>query len=108
MVYDATANGLNECVWSPPFWLPTLNTLVRCLDEDSWMTDRDMGDMFLNFQLHESAVPFTGVQLLSLYDSPNKVGLRSAVWDRNPMGFALSPYNSIKMALIVEEISKGD
>jgi hypothetical protein len=67
-----------------------------------------MGDMFLNFQLHESAVPFTGVQLLSLYDSPNKVGLRSAVWDRNPMGFAQSPYNSIKMALIVEEISKGD
>jgi hypothetical protein len=28
MVYDATANGLNDCVWSPPFWLPTLNTLV--------------------------------------------------------------------------------
>jgi len=72
MVYDATANGLNECVWSPPFWLPTLNTLVRCLDEDLWMTDRDMGDMFLNFQLHESAVPFTGVQLLSLYDSPTR------------------------------------
>jgi hypothetical protein len=67
-----------------------------------------MGDMFLNFQLHESAVPFTGVQLLSLYNSPNKVGLRLAVWDRNLMGFAPSPYNSIKMALIVEEISKGD
>ena len=82
------------------------------------MTDRDMGEMFLNFQLHESAVPFTGVQLSSLYDSPNElsslydspneVGLRSAVWDRNLMGFAPSPYNSIKMALIVEEISKGD
>ena len=23
MVYNATANGLNECVWSPSFWLPT-------------------------------------------------------------------------------------
>ncbi len=43
IVYDATANGLNECVWSPPFWLPTINTLVRGLDENSWMTDRGHG-----------------------------------------------------------------
>ena len=72
------------------------------------MTDQDMGNMFLNFQLHKSAVLFTGVQLSSLYDSPEEVGLRSAVWVRNLMGFAPSPYNSVKMALIVEEISKGD
>jgi hypothetical protein len=108
MVYDATANGLNECVWSPSFWLPTINTLVRALDENSWMTDRDMGDMFLNFQLHESAIPFTGVDLTTLYERPEDAGLRYAVWDRNLMGFAPSPYNSIKVALIVEEIAKGD
>eukprot|EP00956_Cyclotella_meneghiniana_P019471 scaffold33317_cov124-Cyclotella_meneghiniana.AAC.1 len=23
IVYDATASGLNECVWAPSFWLPT-------------------------------------------------------------------------------------
>ena len=28
MVYYATANDLNECVWSPSFWLPTINTLL--------------------------------------------------------------------------------
>ena len=78
LVYDATANanGLNECVWSPSFWLPTINMLVRGLDKNSWMTDQDMGDMFLNFQLHESAIPFTGVNLLSLYESPDDVGPR--------------------------------
>jgi len=108
IVYDATANGLNDCVWIPSFWLPTINTLVRCLDKDSWMTDRDMGDMFLNFQLHESVVPFTGVDLSRLYESPDDVGPRLAVWDRNLMGFSLSPYNSVKMALIAEEICKGD
>ena len=108
LVYDATANGLNECVWSPSFWLPTIDTLVRGLDENSWMTDRDIGDMFLNFQLHASAIPFTGVNLTSLYGSPDEGGLRLAVWDRNLMGFAPSPYNSVKMALIVEEVSKGD
>ena len=108
IVYDATANGLNECVWSPPFWLPTINTLVCGLDENSWMTDRDMADMFLNFQLHSSAVPFTGVRLSSLYEASDKIGVCEAVWDRNLMGFAPSPYNSVKMARIVEDICKGD
>jgi len=108
IVYDATANGLNKCVWSPSFWLPTIDTLVRGLDGDSWMTDRDVADMFLNFQLHESAIPFTGVNLSSLYATPDEVGPRLAVWERNLMGFAPSPYNSVKMALIVEDISKGD
>jgi hypothetical protein len=72
------------------------------------MTDRDIGDMFLNFQLHELAVPFTGVHLSLLYERSDDVGLRVAVWDRNLMGFSLSPYNCVKMALIVEEVSKGD
>ena len=92
MVYDATANGLNKCVWSPSFWLPTIDTLVCSLDEDSWMTDQDMGDMFLNFQLHELVIPFTGVNLLLLYESPDEYGPRLAVWERNLMGFASSPY----------------
>ena len=33
LVYDATANKLNECVWVPSFWLPTIDYLVRVLDE---------------------------------------------------------------------------
>jgi hypothetical protein len=72
------------------------------------MTDRDVGDMFLNFQLHRSVVPFTGVDLSSLYEGSDEVGPRWAVWDRNLMGFAASPYNSIKMALVAEEICKGN
>jgi hypothetical protein len=108
LVYDATANRLNECVWVPTFWLPTIDTLIRALDRDSWMTDRDVGDMFLNFQLHESVVPFTGVDLSSLYVDNKEEGPRWAVWDRNLMGFAASPYNSIKMALAVEEVCRGN
>ncbi len=46
LVYDATANKLNECVWVPSFWLPTIDLLVRALDKDLWMTDWDVGDMF--------------------------------------------------------------
>ena len=108
MVYDATASKLNECVWVPSFWLPTIDLLVRALDGELWMTDRDVGDMFLNYQLHRSVVPFTGVNLSSLYEGSDEVGPRWAVWDRNLMGFAASPYNSIKMALVAEEICKGN
>ena len=109
IVYDATANKLNECVWVPSFWLPTLDTLLRALDHNSWMADRDIADMFLNFQLHAKVVPYTGVDLGPMYEKGDSIGDRRwACWDRNLMGFAASPYNSVKMALIAEEVCKGD
>ncbi len=59
----------------PSFWLPTLETLVHAVDKDSWMTDRDIvGDMFLNFQFHETVIPYTRVDLSSLYEDGNEVG----------------------------------
>ncbi len=61
MVYDATAKKLSECVWVPTFWLPTIDSLVRALDKYSWMTDRDIGNMFLNFQLHRSVAHSPGL-----------------------------------------------
>jgi hypothetical protein len=108
LVYDATANWLNECVWVPTFWLPTIDSLLWALDKYLWMTDRDIGDMFLNFQLHKSVVPYTGVDLSTMYGTEEEDGPRWAVWDRNLMGFAASLYNSIKMALIAGEICRED
>ena len=108
MVYDATANHLNECVWVPTFWLPTIESLIRTLDQNSWMTDRDVGDMFLNFKLHWTVGPYTGVDLSPIYENDEEPGPRWAVWDRNLMGFAASPYSSVKMALVVEEVCRGN
>jgi hypothetical protein len=108
LVYNATTTHLNKCVWAPTFWLLTIDTLLRAFDKDSWMTGWDVGDMFLNFQLHESVVPFTGVYLSSLYESGDETGPRWAVWDRNLMGFAASPCSSIRTALLVEEVCRGD
>jgi hypothetical protein len=108
LVYNATVNRLNECVWVPMFWLPTIDRLVRALDKDSWMTNRDVGDMFLNFQLHESVIPFTGVNLLSLYESGDEPRPRWAVCNRNLMGFAALPYFSIRMALVAEEVCRDN
>ncbi|MGA0861210.1 MAG: hypothetical protein ACO3R2_16720, partial [bacterium] len=108
MVYDATASGLNEAVWAPTFWLPTIDSLVRSLDANSWMTDRDIGDMFLNFPLHESARPYAGVDIKPILVAGETKQHRWYQWTRNAMGFAPSPYNSIKMSLIAEEVIKGD
>jgi hypothetical protein len=108
MVYNATANKFNECVWVPTFWLLTIDLLVRELDKNSWMTDHNIGDMFLNFQRNKLVVPFTGMDLSTLYGGHEDVGPWWAVWDQNLMGFAASSFNSIKMALIAEEICRGD
>ena len=32
IVYHAGANGLNDKVWAPSFWLPGVNSLIRMLD----------------------------------------------------------------------------
>ncbi len=108
MVYNATANKFIDCVWVPTCWLPTINSLVRAVNKQTWMTDRNIGDMFLNYQLHRSVMPFTGVDLASLYKSNGKAGLRWAVWDQNLMGFVASPYYSVKMALVAKEVCLED
>ena len=56
------------------FWLHTIDSLVRALDKDAWMTDRDVGNVFLNFQLHRTAVPFPGVDLSSLHGCKGHLG----------------------------------
>ena len=109
-MYDATANKLNKYVWVPSFWLPTLDSLLRALNQNSWMTDRDIADMFLHFQLHAEVVPCTGVDLRPMHKEGEAVGDRrwAYYWDRKLMGFAASPYNSVKIALIAEEVCKGN
>ena len=49
MVYDATACGLNNCVWAPNFFLPTVRSLTRSLIGSTWMGDLDLGEFFETF-----------------------------------------------------------
>ena len=73
----------------------------------SWMADCNIVDMFLNFQLHADVVPYTGVDFVPMYEEGEEVGERRwACWDRNLMGFAASPYNSVKMAFIYKEVAR--
>ena len=108
IVYHAGANGLNDSVWVPSFWLPTINSLLRIVDESSFMEDRDIGEMFLNFELHFATRRFTGVDVEPLEFTEEECPHRWLWWTKNLMGFRSSPYNSVKMYLIAEEVIKGD
>lgn len=111
IVYDAGANGLNDAVWAPSFWMPTFMSLLRILDTSSWMEDRDLGEMFINFPLHRSVRRCTGVDLRPLGLSEyllGGVGRTRKEWRRCLMGFKSSPYNAIRTNLIAEEIIRGD
>eukprot|EP00984_Skeletonema_dohrnii_P009298 scaffold3548_cov79-Skeletonema_dohrnii-CCMP3373.AAC.5 len=112
MVYDATANELNEAVWCPSFWLPTVESMIRALDCNSFMLDRDIGEHFLNMPLHKSVWAYTGLDLGPVFDDDENASddapKRWFHWVRCLMGFKSSPYIAVKMTLIVEEMARGD
>ena len=92
MVYDATKCGLNEVIWSPNFFLPTVATVVRSATPD-------LGEMFLNYFLDEDLRSSAGVDVTNIADLLEvevPEGKRLIMrWERNLMGLKSSPYNCI-------------
>lgn len=103
-----SSNGLNDSVWTPSFWLPKVDSLLRMVDFDSVMEDRDIGEMFINFQLHPSIRKYTGVDLGPLGLTEDECASQWVYWVRNLMGFKSSPHNSVRMNLISEEVIRGN
>lgn len=88
IVYDAGVNGLNDAMWVSSFWMPNVQSLLRILDTNSWMEDRDMGEMFINFPLHRSVRKCTDVNLRPLAFAKNsEFGVDWQEWRRCLMGF---------------------
>eukprot|EP00985_Skeletonema_marinoi_P010946 scaffold5151_cov168-Skeletonema_marinoi.AAC.1 len=112
MVYDATANELNDAVWVPSFWLPTVESMLRSLDENSWMMDCDcdIGEQFLNYPLHKDVWPYTGLDFGPILSEKDLEDGKASWyhWIRMLMGFKPSPYIAVKMTLIAEEVVRGD
>lgn len=55
VVYDATLSGLNDVIWTPSFILPMMDTFLRAVDQNPWMTDLNVGEMFLKFPLRRGS-----------------------------------------------------
>jgi hypothetical protein len=106
MVYDGTISGLNEAIWVPRFVLPTLETHLRAVDEDTYMADVDVGDCFLNFMLHPTLRELAGVDLTHYFGVEGQVLWEA--WQRAAMGVKSSPYQAVSALTVADEIIKGD
>jgi hypothetical protein len=78
LVYDGLVSGLNMSIWVPRFFLPTIRTHLRAVDEDTYMADVDIGEMFLNFVLHRQLQVLAGVDLTHYFP---KGDTGSKVWE---------------------------
>ena len=112
MVYDGTSSGFNQAVWAPSFTLPTVESLLRAVGPGTWMGDIDIGEMFLNFPLHESAQMYCGVDLTTLFPEElsheNQNQKLWERWTRCLMGAKASPYQAIRAMLWAEDAMRGD
>ena len=87
------------------------NRELAFADNGQEITDersQDLGKMFLLFQLHPNTAKFTTIDLGPLKFSAKECANCWMCWSPNLMGFKSSPYNSIRMCLVLEEIIRGD
>ena len=116
MVYDATKCGLNDSVWAPNFCLPTIDSSLRAVEISTWCGDIDLGEMFLNYMLHEDLQEFAGIDVTECLLESDIIGQAMKakglrvwyVWERCMTGFKASPYIAIKVCSWSEEIIRGD
>ena len=105
MVYDLTASGLNDVLWVPNFWMPSVGNVLDCCTHASWFGDVDAGEMFLNFPLDLSIRPYCGVDL-SWMEEGKKTTWKS--WSRMTMGMKPSPWVTCRQIGWLLEFVIGD
>jgi hypothetical protein len=107
LVNDATKSGLNRCIWVPSFALPPTEAMTDSLTEDSWMLDHDIGEMFLNFPMHESIQPYSGIDVRP-YCYPGSTQTHIERWVRCMMGSTAAPYVTTQCLALAKEVVYGD
>ena len=111
VVYDATACGLNDSLWAPNFFLPTVDSILRNASSSTWFGDIDLGEMFLNYPLDEAIRPYAGVDVSNVdLTELDMKGIRRIIerWVRCLMGFKPSPYITTQTFAWGEEIIQGN
>ena len=108
MVYDLTASGLNEVLWAPSFWMPTIQNVLDCATDTSWFGDVDAGEMFLNYWLDPAIRPYAGVDVSWDTDGGGSGGKRWERWTRMAMGMLPSPWVTTRLFAWAMELMKGD
>jgi hypothetical protein len=109
MVYNGTSSGLNDALWVPSFPSPMMDSLLRAVHLDTWMADTDLGEMFLNFVLHEMLCKLAGVDITHYREASEKP--KEVCWERwtrCAMGLKPSPYQTTQAMLFAKDVIHGD
>lgn len=56
---------MTPCGFLTSFRLPTVDATLQGIDAASYMSNIDLGKMFLNFPLDSKLQPYTGINLLA-------------------------------------------
>jgi hypothetical protein len=111
VVWDLKKNGLNEKMYTPSFFLPTMGTYLRRLTCGAHIGDFDIGEQFHNYALHERERVFCGVHippaLVSKLQSEGLDVKPLMRWDRLVFGWQTSPYYALRMLARALELAKG-
>lgn len=117
VVWHAKMNGLNDSVFTPSFFLPTVATYLRRIEAGMPAGDFDVGEQFHNFGLHPSERPFHGVdvpqdlvdEFLSTDDPFDRALAVSGFmrWERLCFGWQSSPYFALRMFARALEYAQG-
>jgi hypothetical protein len=111
VVFNGTSSGLNDAVYAPWFPLPTIRSLLRRVEEGTWMGDADIGEMFYNFLLDEDLRKYAGVDVTQYFSDPANAGKVKKIWKawcRLVMGFGPSPYLSTQSMLHARPFFMGN
>ena len=105
LVYDLSACGLNEALWAPSFWMPSVDNVLDVATHKSWFSDIDAGEMFLNYKMDQKIQPYAGVDVSWAEEGKS---LRWERWSRMAMGLVSSPFATTRIFAWAMEIIKGD
>ena len=80
MVYNGKSSGLHSYLWAPHFALPTVGSTIWAVDRGTFMVDRDIGEMFLNFMFSEDVRYFCEVEIINVRTEEEWGNHRSGGW----------------------------
>jgi hypothetical protein len=109
VVWDLKKSGLNEHMFTPSFFLPTVATYLRKLTNVAHSGDFDIGEQFHNYMLHPQEQIYCGVHV------PGETVRRLVSeglaveplmrWSRLVFGWQSSPYLALRMLARALEIA---
>ena len=108
VVYDGTKSGLTDAVWAPNFFMPSVDSLLLYCSADTWWSDLDLGEMFLNYFMDPILRPYCGVDVSKFVETRNNSVRKWLQWNRIFMGFRSSPYYAVKAYSWCLDMVKGN